>query len=70
VVLEGVAEVVTDHRLLQSFVDTTNTKYGTSYDVEFLDPAKNATVRVRPVWAFGLTEDDFGGSPTRWTFPN
>lgn len=68
VVLAGVAEIVTDHHLLQDFIDTTNAKYGTSYDVGFLDPAKNATVRVRPAWVFGLAEDDFGGSPTRWAF--
>ena len=29
----------------------------------------NACYRVRPVWAFGLTEADFTGTPTRWTFP-
>jgi general stress protein 26 len=68
VVLAGVAEIVTDHHLLQDFIDATNAKYGTSYDVGFLDPAKNATVRVRPAWVFGLAEDDFGGSPTRWAF--
>ena len=68
VVLAGVAEVVTDDRLLRGFLDATNSKYGTSYDVGFLDPDKNATVRVRPAWVFGLAEDDFGGSPTRWAF--
>lgn len=68
VVLEGVAEVVAERRLLQRFVDATNDKYGTSYDVGFLDPGKNASVRVRPVWAFGVAEGDFAGSPTRWAF--
>jgi PPOX class probable F420-dependent enzyme len=68
VVLEGVAEVVTDQRLLQRFIDATNDKYDTAYDVGFLDPAKNASVRVRPVWAFGVAEGDFDGSPTRWIF--
>jgi hypothetical protein len=24
---------------------------------------------LRPVWAFALDEDDFTGSPTRWSFP-
>jgi hypothetical protein len=28
----------------------------------------NACFRVRPAWAFGLTEADFTGTPTRWTF--
>lgn len=70
VVLEGIAAVVTEQRLLQAFIDATNDKYDTNYDVEFLDPEKNASVRVRPVWAFGLEDGDFGGSPTRWTFPS
>jgi len=33
-----------------------------------IDPAVNATIRVRPQWAFGLVHDDFAGSPTRWRF--
>ena len=45
-----------------------NTKYGTSYDPSFLDPDVNATFRISPEVVFGLTEDDFAGSPTRWTF--
>ncbi len=36
--------------------------------MELLDPAINATIRVRPRWAFGLAEGDFTGSPTRWVF--
>jgi hypothetical protein len=28
----------------------------------------NATIRVDPSWVFSLTEDDFTGSPTRWSF--
>jgi hypothetical protein len=40
----------------------------TDYGVDFLDPSVNATFRVAPSWVFGLTEDDFTGSPTRWTF--
>ncbi len=45
-----------------------NAKYDVDYTVDFLDPAVNATVRVRPRWAFGLLHDDFTGSPTRWRF--
>jgi hypothetical protein len=30
--------------------------------------AANATIGVRPRWAFGIAHDDFTGSPTRWTF--
>jgi PPOX class probable F420-dependent enzyme len=68
VVIEGTAEVVTDMKAIKDFLDWTNEKYETSYSVEFLDPAVNATVAVRPRWVFGLRQDDFSGSPTRWVF--
>lgn len=50
------------------FLELLNAKYSTDYAVDFLDPAVNATIRVRPTWAFGLAEADFTGSPTRWRF--
>jgi hypothetical protein len=28
----------------------------------------NVTFRVDPSWVFSLTEDDFTGSPTSWSF--
>jgi hypothetical protein len=31
-------------------------------------PTTQATVRIRPRWAFGLLQADFEGSPTRWEF--
>jgi PPOX class probable F420-dependent enzyme len=68
VVLEGVARVVTDADALARFIALENEKYGTDYGVEFLDPAVNATFRVAPSWVFALTEEDFTGSPTRWSF--
>lgn len=68
VVVEGVAEVVTDPELLRRVLDTENAKYGTEYGIELLDPAVNASFRLRPSWVFGLSEDDFTGSPTRWRF--
>ncbi|MQA84887.1 MAG: pyridoxamine 5'-phosphate oxidase [Streptosporangiales bacterium] len=68
VVLEGTAEIVTEHEKLAEFIARTNAKYDTDYSVDFLDPKVNATVGVRPSWVFALTESDFGGSPTRWTF--
>ena len=43
----------------------------TTYQTSLLgagDPAVNATFRVAPSWVFSLTEDDFTGSPTRWSF--
>ena len=69
VVLEGAAEIVTETGAIQGFLDGMNAKYGTDYPIDFLDPAKNASVRVRPSWAFGVAEENFVGSPTRWEFP-
>ena len=69
VVVEGVAEIVEDLAAITSLVAMLNAKYGDYYTVEFLEPAGNATVRVRPEKALGLRHDDFKGSPTRWTPP-
>ena len=69
VVLEGVADLVTDLDAIAGFLAPLNAKYATSYPLEFLDPAVNASFRVRPSSVFSLTEEDFTGSPTRWVFP-
>jgi PPOX class probable F420-dependent enzyme len=68
VVLEGEARIVTDMVAIQRFLDGMNAKYDTDYPIEFMDPERNASVRVRPTWAFGVAEKDFEGSPTRWDF--
>jgi PPOX class probable F420-dependent enzyme len=68
VVLEGRAEFLTDPMELRHTIDLINAKYSTSYAVNFLDPAVNATVRVQPRVGIGLVQDDFSGSPTRWWF--
>jgi PPOX class probable F420-dependent enzyme len=68
VVIEGVAELVTAAEALADMLALENAKYGTSYTIELLDPEVNSVFRVRPRWAFGLRQDDFVGSPTRWTF--
>jgi len=68
VVLEGAAEITTDLGLIRAFLDASNAKYDADYGIDFLDPAVNATIRVRPQRVFGLTEADFTGSPTRWLF--
>jgi PPOX class probable F420-dependent enzyme len=67
VVIEGVASVVTDHDALARYIGLENEKYETDYSVDLLDPSANALFRVAPSWVFSLTEDDFEGSPTRWT---
>ena len=68
VVLEGAAEIVSDPAALARMIALLNAKYSTGYSVDFLDPTVNATVRVRPNLGFGLVQDDFSGSPTRWRF--
>jgi hypothetical protein len=69
VVMEGEGAVVTDLDAIAAFLRLANEKYSTELSMDFLDPARNATVRVRPRWALGLRENDFTGSPTRWEFP-
>jgi hypothetical protein len=68
VVMEGAGGVVTDIVAITRVIELVNTKYSTQYSVDFLDPAVAATVRVQPHSVFGLLQQDFGGSPTRWTF--
>ncbi len=70
VVVDGVVEQVTDLPGIEAFVAAVNGKYGGgAVSVEFLDPAVNGTFAVRPERAFAISEADFAGSPTRWTFP-
>jgi len=59
---------VWDQDCLERVLALVNTKYATDYTSDLLDPASNATVRVRPRWAFGLDSADFTGSPARWVF--
>jgi PPOX class probable F420-dependent enzyme len=68
VVVEGTADIVTDPDALDGMLALENAKYATDYGIDMLDPSKNATVRVRPRWAFGLDSTDFTGPPTRWVF--
>lgn len=68
VVIDGRADRVVDLAPRARFIGLTNTKYGTEYSVDFLDPDVNATYRVTPVSAIGLVEADFASSPTKWVF--
>ncbi|MGH9084095.1 MAG: pyridoxamine 5'-phosphate oxidase family protein, partial [Acidimicrobiales bacterium] len=68
VVVEGHAEIERDSGAIRAFLEAMNLKYGTSYEPNFLDPEVNATFRIAPEVVFGLSEDDFTGSPTRWSF--
>jgi general stress protein 26 len=66
VVLEGHGEIRKVVEEIEHVLELVNSKYGTDYGMDMMDPEKNATIRVRPRWAFGLDADDFTGSPTRW----
>jgi hypothetical protein len=68
VVIEGTAYISTQPQVLQRVIDLMNAKYRTDYGVDFLAPAKNATIGVRPRQVFSLRAGDFTGSPTRWVF--
>jgi PPOX class probable F420-dependent enzyme len=68
VVVHGTAALVTELDGIGPFLDALNRKYATAYGLEFLDPAVNASFRVEPEVVFGLVEENFTGSPTRWTF--
>ena len=65
VVLEGRAEIVRERDAIERVADLMDAKYG-GITAGFL--AANATIRIRPAWAFGIAHDDFTGSPTRWVF--
>ena len=66
VVVEGVAEAVTDASAIADFAQLVNTKYEVTYPEAFF--VENACFRLRPSWVFALRSDDFEGSPTRWVF--
>jgi len=68
VVIEGTAELLQDLTAIAAFVIKINDKYHTDYAVDFFSAPENVCFRVHPRWAFGLTESDFTGSPTRWVF--
>jgi hypothetical protein len=59
---------VTDPATLQRVIDLMNAKYRTGLSADFLDPARNATIGVRPQRVFSMLHSDFTGSPTRWVF--
>jgi Pyridoxamine 5'-phosphate oxidase len=65
VVIEGSADFAQDRDVIAGVARLMNAKYG-GITVEFL--MMHATIRVQPLWAFGIAHDDFTGSPTRWVF--
>jgi Pyridoxamine 5'-phosphate oxidase len=67
VVVRGAVERITDVRVIEQFTGWVNYKYESEIAVSFF--TDNATFRLAPRWVFSLDEDDFTGTPTRWTFP-
>jgi nitroimidazol reductase NimA-like FMN-containing flavoprotein (pyridoxamine 5'-phosphate oxidase superfamily) len=68
VVVQGRARRVSDPAELAAILAAENSKYGTSYGPEMVDPASNSVFALRPEWVFALDSSDFSGSPTRFTF--
>jgi general stress protein 26 len=62
VILEGVAEIVTDRDLIRKLEPESLRKYGMS------GGGSEPVYRVRPRRAFGLVEKTFTKTATRWTF--
>jgi nitroimidazol reductase NimA-like FMN-containing flavoprotein (pyridoxamine 5'-phosphate oxidase superfamily) len=69
VVIEGAAVRVgsaEEPEKISAFAAGVSTKYESQYPVEFF--MENATFRIEPHRVIGMTEREFEGSPTRWTF--
>jgi PPOX class probable F420-dependent enzyme len=66
VIVEGVAEQITDRESLRSFYEAYKEKY--DWDLEQMGFDKEPVYIVRPRVVFGIRESDFTGSATRWTF--
>jgi hypothetical protein len=65
VIIEGVAEEVTDLDQLAQFAEAYDAKYDFRPDIQ---DQQNITYAVRPQVAFGWLEKDFPGGATRWKF--
>jgi PPOX class probable F420-dependent enzyme len=68
VVVEGRATVVQSRSAIADFATWCDTKYRTNYGTEFFAAPGNACFRLEVVTAFGLSGEDFAGSPTTWDF--
>ena len=68
VVINGTAERATDAPTIERYAAAINTKYDQDIAVDFYDPSHNGLFAITPKIAVGMIEEDFGGSPTRWSF--
>lgn len=69
VIVDGRAVLVEDRNAIAAYAKWADAKYETDYGFEFYAAPANGIFRVDVTTVFGLTTDDFTGSPTRWTFP-
>jgi hypothetical protein len=65
VIVDGSVDRIIEAAALAAFAGAINAKYETEYPVDFF--VDNACFRLRPARIVGLTDEDFAGSPTRWT---
>src|SRR3954451_5347282 len=68
VVLDGAVSRIVEPGPIAAFVAAVNAKYAAGLTVDFQDPAVNGTFAVTPLRVIALSDGDFTGSPTRWTF--
>jgi hypothetical protein len=66
VIVEGEAALVLDRDSIAEFAEWSDTKYETSYGIEFFGASDNACFRIEVATAFGISGQDFTGSPTKW----
>ena len=66
VIVEGVAQEVTDQAGLRPFYELYKAKY--DWDLEQMGFANEPVYMVRPRLVFGIREHDFTNSATRWVF--
>jgi nitroimidazol reductase NimA-like FMN-containing flavoprotein (pyridoxamine 5'-phosphate oxidase superfamily) len=67
VVVDGLAEVVTDRDAIAEFAQVSDAKYDVAYGVDFYASPDNICCRVAPISVFALDSERFTESPTRWT---
>jgi hypothetical protein len=68
VIIEGDVAKVRDWDSIAAFAQWCDTKYETTYGVEFFGDPNNACFRIEVTAAFGISGQDFTGSPTKWVF--
>jgi hypothetical protein len=68
VIVEGEVATVLERDSIAAFAEWCDTKYETRYGVEFFGASDNACFRIEGATVFGISGQDFIGSPTKWVF--